>query len=67
MWGWSCFGCAIDPKFQVGSKAGDNWKLPGVPTGITMSADTVAVTSDGTHYIFVGTFKSDGVWRYVEQ
>ena len=67
MWGWSCFGCAIDPKFQVGSKAGDNWKLPGVPAGITMSADTVAVTSDGTHYIFVGAFKSDGVWRYVEQ
>ena len=67
MWGWSCFGCAIDPKFQIGSKSGDNWTLPGVPAGITMSADTIAVTSDGSHYIFVGAFKSDGVWRYVEQ
>jgi hypothetical protein len=32
-----------------------------------MGADHVAVTSDGSHYIFVAATRSTGLWRYVEQ
>ncbi len=66
MYGWSCFGCAIDPNFQVGSKDGDSWTRPGVPKEMLMGADHVAVTDDGNHYIFVAAMRSSGIWRYVE-
>jgi hypothetical protein len=67
MWAWSCFGCVIDPKFMVGSANGDTWTSPGVPKTMLMGADHVAVTSDGSHYIFVAAMRSTGLWRYVEQ
>ena len=67
MWAWSCFGCVIDPKFMVGSANGDTWTSPGVPKTMLMGADHVAVTSDGSHYIFVAATRSTGLWRYVEQ
>jgi hypothetical protein len=28
--------------------------------------DNVAVTYDGTHYVFVGSMWQKGLWRYVE-
>jgi hypothetical protein len=67
MYAWSCFGCPIDPNFMVASANGDTWTTPGVPKTMLMGADHVAVTSDGTHNIFVAAFRSSGIWRYVEQ
>jgi len=67
MYGWSCFNCAIDPNFQVGSKDGDSWTKPGVPKEMLMGADHVAVTYDGNHYIFVAAMRNSGIWRYVEE
>jgi hypothetical protein len=67
MYAWSCFGCAIDPNFMVGSPTGDTWAKPGVPTDMLMGADHVAVTSDGTHHIFVAAMRNSGLWRFVEE
>jgi hypothetical protein len=67
MFSWSCFGCAIDPNFRVGSVNGDTWTTPGVPAAMLMGTDRVAVTNDGTHYVFVGAMRNAGIWRYVEQ
>jgi hypothetical protein len=67
MFAWSCFGCPIDPKFMVGSASGEGWTMPGVPKGILMGADHVAISSDGTHKIFVAAMRSSGIWRFVEQ
>jgi hypothetical protein len=67
MYAWSCFGCTIDPNFMVGSATGDAWTNPGVPSAMLMGADHVAVTSDGSHQIFVAATRNAGLWRYVEQ
>jgi hypothetical protein len=67
MYAWSCFGCAIDPNFMVGSATGEGWTKPGVPKTMAMGADHVAVTSDGSHHIFVAAMRNSGLWRYVER
>jgi hypothetical protein len=67
MYAWSCFGCTIDPNFMVGSATGEAWASPGVPSTMLMGADHVAVTSDGSHHIFVAATRNAGLWRYVEQ
>jgi hypothetical protein len=66
MYAWSCFGCAIDPHFMVGSATGDDWTRPPVPQAMTMGADHVVVTSDGSHHIFVAAMRNSGLWRFVE-
>ena len=67
MFSWSCYGCPIDPNFMVGSASGDSWTKPGVPKGMLMGADHVAVSSDGQRQIFVAAMRSSGIWRFVEQ
>jgi hypothetical protein len=67
MFGWACSGCALGSSFAVAPlPAGTSFTKPTVPAGLTIGANHVAVTSDGTHNIFVGTMWKDGVWRYVE-
>jgi hypothetical protein len=67
MYAWSCYDCTINPNFMVSSASGDVWTSPAVPTAMRMGADHVAVTSDGTHQIFVAAMRNAGLWRYVEQ
>ena len=67
MWGWACAGCDLGSGFTVAAlPAGDAWTKPEVPAAMNIGANHMAVTSDGTHTIFVGTMWSAGVWRYVE-
>lgn len=67
MWAWACAGCDLGSGFTVAPlPAGDTWTKPSVPTAMNIGANHVAVTSDGTHTIFVGTMWSAGVWRYIE-
>ena len=67
MWGWACAGCDLGSGFTVAAlPAGDTWTKPEVPAAMNIGANHMAVTSDGTHTIFVGTMWSAGVWRYVE-
>jgi hypothetical protein len=67
MWGWACANCNLGASFSASPlPATDTWTKPDVPTGLEIGANHVAVTSDGTHTIFVGTMWSTGIWRYIE-
>ncbi|HEV8247622.1 MAG TPA: hypothetical protein VGP93_17730 [Polyangiaceae bacterium] len=67
MWGWACSGCDLGASFAVAPMpAGTTFDKPTVPDAMNIGANHVAVTSDGTHNIFVGMMWKDGVWRYVE-
>jgi len=54
-------------SFKVAPLPGDSFVMTEVPPDLIIGANNVAVTSDGTHDIFVGTMWSSGVWRYVEE
>jgi hypothetical protein len=72
MWGWACASCGLKeggPQYQTATQPGDaaNWsKGPALPDGLVWGPNSVAVTSDGTHSIFVGSMWATGLWRYVE-
>ncbi|MBV1862494.1 MAG: hypothetical protein KUG77_28995, partial [Nannocystaceae bacterium] len=66
MWGWACAGCDLGASFQHSPLSGDDWTAEAVPKEMNIGANHIAVTSDGTHNIFVGTMWSTGVWRYIE-
>jgi BNR/Asp-box repeat len=70
MWGWACASCGLKeggPQFQTASQPGDTWsKGPTLPDGLVWGPNSVAVTSDGVHSIFVGSMWATGLWRYVE-
>jgi photosystem II stability/assembly factor-like uncharacterized protein len=68
MWGWACSGCDLGASFASAPlPAGDTWELRDgeTPPELLIGANHVAVTSDGTHDVFVGTMWSQGLWRYV--
>lgn len=67
MWAWACSGCDLGASFSAAALPGDDWSMPPVPEALIIGANHIAVTSDGTHQIFVGTMWSSGVWRYVEE
>ncbi len=67
MWGWACASCDLGAGFTVAAlPEADAWTQPEVPDGLIIGANHVAVTSDGSQTIFVGTMWSEGIWRYVE-
>jgi photosystem II stability/assembly factor-like uncharacterized protein len=66
MWGWACAQCTDGAQLQVSPQPGDAWTKPAVPAGLNWGPNSVAMTSDGTHSIFVGSMWSTGLWRYVE-
>jgi hypothetical protein len=70
MWGWACAGCGLKeggPQFQIAAQPGTDWaKGPTLPDGLVWGPNSVAVTSDGTHSVFVGSMWATGLWRYVE-
>ena len=72
MWGWACASCGLNeggPQYQTAPQPGDMgaWtKGPALPDGLVWGPNSVAVTSDGTHSVFVGSMWATGLWRYVE-
>jgi hypothetical protein len=70
MWGWACASCGLKeggPQFQTALQPGTDWsKGPTLPDGLVWGPNSVAVTSDGTHSVFVGSMWATGLWRYVE-
>jgi len=72
MWGWACASCGLKeggPKLQTAPPPGDpgTWtKEEKLPAGLVWGPNSVAVTNDGTHNIFVGSMWATGLWRYVE-
>ena len=69
MWGWACASCGLNeggPQYQTAAQPGDTWSMGTVPDGLTWGPNSVAVTSDGSHSVFVGSMWATGLWRYVE-
>ena len=72
MWGWACASCGLDeggPQYQTAPQSGDmgTWtKVATLPSGLVWGPNSVAVTSDGTHSVFVGSMWATGLWRFVE-
>ena len=70
MWGWACASCTWESPTQsiVAPQPGTDWSNAPVEAtnGLNWGPNSVAVTSDGTHAIFVGSMWSSGLWRYVE-
>ena len=69
MWGWACASCGFDdggPAYQTSPQPGDTWSDGTLPSGLVWGPNSVATTTDGTHYIYVGSMWANGLWRYVE-
>jgi hypothetical protein len=69
MWGWACSGCGLDeggPQYQTAPQPGTTWSKGTVPASLDWGPNSVAVTSDGTHSVIVGSMWATGLWRYVE-
>jgi hypothetical protein len=66
MWAWACSNCDLGAGFMSAPQPGTTWAPRQVPANLDIGASHVAVTSDGTHTIFVGVMWAAGVWRYVE-
>jgi hypothetical protein len=70
MWGWACASCTWDSPVQsiTAPQPGMDWSnaTAEATNGLNWGPNSVAVTSDGTHAIFVGSMWSSGLWRYVE-
>lgn len=66
MWGWACGGCSDGAGFRTAPQPGDKWTDGTVPAKLNWGPNSVAITSDGTHAIYVGSMWATGLWRYVE-
>lgn len=53
------------PEAQCATGPADTWTKPDAPAALNIGLNHIAVTSDGTHTVFVDAW-SMGVWRYVE-
>ena len=67
MYAWACSKCDLGTNFERASLSDDtHWTSIKVPDELIIGPNTVAVTYNGTHWVFVGCFWSEGLWRYVE-
>jgi hypothetical protein len=66
MYAWACSGCDLGTDFETAPAPGTTWKATAVPSELTIGPNSVVVTNDGSHYIFVGLMWDQGLWRYVE-
>jgi len=65
MYGWACSGCTFG-DFESAPAPGTTWSLGQLPHGLGIGPNSIVVTSDGTHSIFVGAMWAAGIWMYVE-
>jgi hypothetical protein len=66
MYAWACSGCNLGTDFETAPAPGAIWATASVPAGLTIGPNSVAVTNDGTHNVFVAVMWDQGIWRYVE-
>jgi hypothetical protein len=65
MWGWACADCT-GTAYQTAPQPGTTWTPGTGADAVAWGPNSVAVTSDGTHSVFVGSMWYAGLWRYVE-
>jgi photosystem II stability/assembly factor-like uncharacterized protein len=66
MYAWACSGCDVGVNFEMSPRPGDSWTKPGIPSTLEIGPNSLVVTSDGTHNIFVAEMWDHGIWRYIE-
>jgi hypothetical protein len=66
MYAWACSNCDLGTDFEVAPPPGTTWIPTSVPPELDLGPNSVAVSFDGTHYVFTAVMWSLGVWRYVE-
>jgi photosystem II stability/assembly factor-like uncharacterized protein len=66
MWAWACSNCDLGTNFEMAALPGSSWAAASTPSDLTIGPNSMAVTYDGTHSVFVGVMWSEGIWRYVE-
>ena len=66
MYAWACSGCDLGTDFEVAPQPGTTFTPATVPDALTIGPNSVVVTSDGTHNVFVALMWDLGLWRYVE-
>ena len=66
MYAWACSGCNLGTDFETAPEPGTAWSSSAVPPALTIGPNSVAVTFDGVHHVFVAVMWDQGIWRYVE-
>jgi hypothetical protein len=66
MYAWACANCNLGTNWEVADLPGTTWTSKTTPAALNLGPNSVAVTYDGTHYVFTAVMWSLGVWRYVE-
>lgn len=66
MWGWACSNCNLGTSFESAASSGGAWTKASVPPDLVIGPNSLVVTSDGKHTVFVGVMWALGIWRYVE-
>jgi photosystem II stability/assembly factor-like uncharacterized protein len=66
MYAWACSNCNLGTQFESAPQPGTTWAKATVPAALVIGPNSLVVTSDGTHHIFVGLMWDQGLWRYVE-
>jgi hypothetical protein len=66
MYAWACSGCDLGTQFEIAPQPGTAWATATVPDELVIGPNSVVVTNDGSHYVFVGLMWDQGLWRYVE-
>ncbi|MBL9021662.1 MAG: exo-alpha-sialidase [Myxococcales bacterium] len=66
MWAWACSKCDLGTNFQSSPLPGTSWAPTTHTDQLQIGPNSLVVTSDGTHQIFVGLMWSQGLWRYIE-
>lgn len=68
MYGWAAGSLGdFSPNFRMASQPGTGtWATVATPAGMTQGPSSMAVTYDGSRFVFVGSMWLAGLWRYVE-
>lgn len=66
MYAWACASCNLGTQFETAPQPGLTWTKSTVPSELVIGPNSVVVTNDGTHNIFLGLMWDQGLWRYVE-
>jgi hypothetical protein len=70
MYAWACSNCNLGTNAESAPlPGGTTWtasSAPAIPKELVLGPNSVAVTYDGTHYIFTAVMWSLGLWHYVE-
>jgi hypothetical protein len=66
MYAWACSNCNLGVDYEAAPQPGVAWSNASVPSALVIGPNSVAVTNDGSHSIFVAVMWDQGIWRYVE-